>query len=57
MNKKLKVNWTDKQSVIAYAKRLGKGMIVIKRPDRDNYNITHAERADLYQKEWVIFTT
>lgn len=31
--------WMDKESVIAYAKRLGKGQTVYKDPDRDNYNI------------------
>ena len=45
-----KVDWNNKDSVIAYAKALarryadnikGSPIAVIKHPDRDNYNITH----------------
>lgn len=43
-----KVNWFSKESVIAYAERLGPGMTVFLHPDRDNYNITHTERVDRY---------
>lgn len=39
------IDWCDKEQVIAYAKKLGTGMSVIKYPDRNNYNITHTERA------------
>lgn len=43
--------------VIELAKRIGKGQTVYKSPERDNYNITHTERTDLYRPEWVEFQT
>ncbi len=41
-----KVDWTDKEKVIAYAKRLGKGMTVFKDYAQPNYGITHTSRED-----------
>lgn len=52
-----KVNWTDKDQVINYARNLGSGMTVYKHPSRKNYNITHTSRTDLYHKDWVVFNT
>jgi hypothetical protein len=43
------MDWTDLKSVIAYARRLGPGMVVVKHDSRKNYNITHAARTDLYE--------
>lgn len=40
------MNWNNLPEVIALAKKLGPGMVVIKHSDRTNYNITHAERRD-----------
>ena len=42
------VNWRRKASVIAYAKRLGAGNIVVKHKGRDNYNIARQSRRDLW---------
>lgn len=39
-----RTDWNDLASVIAYARRLGAGMIVLRYPERANFNITHAER-------------
>jgi hypothetical protein len=54
------VDWNDKESVIAYAKHLARtavsDMVVFKHPSRSNYNITHAERTDRYEKAWVVLT-
>jgi len=49
------VDYTDRAAVVAYAKRLGKGMTVYKHPERANFNITHTSRTDLYRPGWVIF--
>lgn len=41
-----KIDWKDKDSVISFAKLIAEysprnyGIVVIKRPDRNNYNIT-----------------
>ncbi|MBP7109818.1 MAG: hypothetical protein KBA90_14760 [Chitinophagaceae bacterium] len=50
-----KLDWKNKEAVIAYAKKLGKGQTVYKHPERDNFNITHTSRTDRYKKDWVIF--
>lgn len=50
-----RINWLDREVVIAYAKSLGAGMTVFKHPFRGNYNITHSSRSDLFQPEWVVF--
>ena len=42
-----KVDWTDKDKVITYAKRLGKGMTVFKDYAQPTYGITHTSRTDL----------
>lgn len=39
-----KVNWNNKDEVIAAAKQYGPGMTVIKRLGRANYNIIHTSR-------------
>ena len=36
-----KIDWSDKDAVIRYAKTLGSGMTVFKLPERNNYNIKH----------------
>lgn len=46
-----KVDWQDRESVIAYAYALGPGMTVYKHPDRANYNITHTAQPDRW-KHW-----
>lgn len=51
------IDWHNKEAVIAYAMKFGIGMTVYKRPDRNNYNITHTARTDLYEPEWVIYQT
>jgi len=43
-----KTDYTDVNAVIALAKRFGKGMTVYKHPGRQNYNITHTSRRDLW---------
>lgn len=55
---KPKVDWNDKSSVIAYAKTGGCKIpqVVLKHPDRANYNITFKERTDRYKPEWVVET-
>lgn len=45
-----KVNWGDKDEVIAYAKRLGRGMSVIQDEGRNTFGITHTCRTDLLSK-------
>lgn len=51
------IDWTDKNAVIAYAKKLGPGQLVFKHPDRKNYNITHCTRWKDISPEWVVFET
>lgn len=51
------VNWHDLAAVKSYAQKLGKGMTVYKKSSRNNYNITHTSRTDLYQPEEVVFQT
>jgi hypothetical protein len=43
-----KIDWTDREAVIAAALRFGPGMLVVKHDSRANYNITHAARPDLW---------
>lgn len=50
-----KIDWTNKNQVIEYAKRLEGAHVVFKHPERDNYNITHLSRIDRYEKDWVVF--
>ena len=49
--------WLDKDKVIRYAIKLGPGQTVFKHPDRDNYNITHTERTEQYERDWIIYQT
>lgn len=51
------VDYTNLTEVKKLARRFGKGMTVIKHPDRPNYNIVHTERTDLYHPTWVQYTT
>lgn len=51
------VDYSDKDAVIALAKRFGPGQTVFKHPNRANYNITHTSRTDRYQSEWIIYQT
>ena len=50
----MKIDWTNKDAVIAYAKRLGNGMTVKLTVGASNYNITHTSRKDLWDKPNVI---
>ena len=47
------MDWTKLAAVIAAAKKMGSGHVVVKHDNRPNYNITHAERTDLYMKSGV----
>ncbi len=48
-----KIDWTNREVVIAAAKRFGPGMLVVKHDSRANFNITHAARSDLWDKPGV----
>lgn len=50
----MKIDWTNKEQVIAYAKRLGSGMTVMLEMGRANYNITHTSRKDQWDLPNVI---
>ncbi len=52
-----RVDWTDLEAVKDYARQCGPGMVVIKRAERPNFNITHAERTDRYVASEVVFRT
>lgn len=52
-----KMDFTDLAMVKALADQLGPGQVVYKHPNRPNYNITHAERLDRYEVEWVVHRT
>lgn len=49
----MKVDWKNLNQVKNLAKSFGPGMLVVKHDDRPNYNITHAERVDLWDKPSV----
>lgn len=51
------IDWKDKDVVIALAKKLGKGQTVFKNPSNVFYSITHTERIDLYDDDWVVCQT
>jgi len=51
------IDWKDKDAVIAYAKKLGKGQVVFKHPNRANYNITFVCRPGLYEGCEIIYKT
>ena len=51
------VAWSNKESVIAYAIRLGNNLTVFKRPDDVNVFITLTSRTDRYEPEWVVYQT
>ena len=48
------IDWCDAKSVERYARTFKSRMTVYKVPGRDNYNITHTSRTDLYLPEWVV---
>ena len=48
-----RIDWNSPSSVIAMAKQLGPGMVVVKHDTRSNYNITHRSRRDLWDKPGV----
>lgn len=48
-----KIDWTNREAVIAAANHFGPGMLVVKHQDRANFNITHAARPDLWDKPGV----
>lgn len=48
-----RLDWNNIGDVIAFAKSMGPGMVVVKHDDRPNLNITHAERVDLWDKPTV----
>jgi hypothetical protein len=47
------VDWTDLPDVVEFADELGYGMVVVKYDDRNNYNITHLVREDLWLRDGV----
>jgi hypothetical protein len=53
------VDWTDLEAVKRVCKTFGHGSVVIKFPERDNYNITHTDNMtnhpDLYRGAKVVF--
>jgi hypothetical protein len=48
------IDWCDEQEVVRYARTFKSRMAVYKHPDRENYNIAHASRIDLFQSDWVV---
>ena len=53
-----KIDWFNKDAVIAYAKKFGPGQVVVKYPGRANYNITDANSANLeYDGVEIIYRT
>jgi hypothetical protein len=52
------VDWSDKDAVIAYAKKLGEGMIVISNPmARNQFAISFVEHSSRYEPDQIVFTT
>lgn len=51
------LDWTNKRVVIEYAKRLGRGQTVFKRPCCTTYSITHTARPDRYEGCEVVYQT
>jgi hypothetical protein len=49
-----KIDWENKDAVIEYARKLGRGMTVFKSPHRSNYNICHTERTELYSPSEIV---
>lgn len=47
------INWDNLVEVKAFADRLGPGMVVIKTAHRRNYNITHENRKDRWDRKGV----
>ena len=52
-----KVDYTDKAAVLKLAQNMGKGMTVYKHPARNNYNITHTSRKDLWGIDGAVVVT
>jgi len=61
INSPFKVDWNNREDVIAYAKSLRHNQVVFKHPERTNYNITHADRFftpnSKYSISWLVFRT
>ena len=51
------LDWSDRDAVITYAKRLGSGMTVIKMPMRSNYNIIHTANLGRYADASIVYQT
>ena len=49
------MNWNHLESVIELARKMP-GSVVKKQPGRDNFNIVHKSRTDLYKEEWVVWS-
>lgn len=47
------IDWRNLDQVIALAKSFGKGQTVKHQEGRDNYNICHTSRRDLWDKAGV----
>lgn len=52
-----KINWKEREKVIEYAIKLGKGYTVYKHPNKNVYDIIRTDIKDQYEPEWVIFQT
>ena len=56
-----RINWENKDMVIAYAKKLGPGQTVYKHPNRSNYNIRHtstlSRAGDEVPQRWIVHQT
>lgn len=51
------INWLDLEAVKAYARKLGKGIAVIKYSDRPNFNIAFKNRAKNNPDCVILFET
>lgn len=51
------IDWKNKDKVIEYANKLGKGMTVYKHPRRNNYNIKHTDNLTSDELAWVVYQT
>lgn len=54
-----KMDWNNREQVIAFAKKLGQWQTVYKNKHRENYNITHTARPDMWKHidNVVVFQT
>lgn len=54
------IDWTNLDHVVSVARQLNrrtktKDTVVYKHPQRDNYNIIHRSRTDIYDPLWVVW--